>query len=171
MPTELTSADASVPPPEWSTMLRRGARRRCPRCGGGELFRTWWAIKDRCPRCGLLFAREPGYFTGVYLVNLSAVLVVLFVVVMTFAVWLSEHPGASLVPPMVVGGVVAVGVPIVFYPFARTIWSALDLAMTPMELDEILDAAVATDEEEDDGDVPPGPDDPSTPPPGADGRA
>lgn len=170
MPSDLTSADAAVPPPEWSTMLRRGARRRCPRCGGGHLFRTWWAIKDRCPRCGLLFAREPGYFTGVYLLNLSAVLVALFVVVMTYAVWLSEHPGASLVPPMAIGGVLAVGVPIVFYPFARTIWSALDLAMTPMELEEILDAAVSTDEEDDEGDDDhPGPGGPA-PPSGHDDR-
>lgn len=170
MPSHLTPADAEVPPPEWAEMLRRGARRRCPRCGGGHLFRTWWAIRDRCPHCGLLFAREPGYFTGVYLLNLSAVLAVLFVVVMAFAVWLSEHPGASLVPPMAVGGMLAVGLPIVFYPFARTLWSALDLAMTPMELDEILDAAVATDEGDDgsgEGPIRGGPD---TPRPGGEDR-
>ncbi len=145
-------------------MLRRGARRHCPRCGGGHLFRTFWTIRDRCPRCGLLFAREPGYFTGVYLLNLAVVLAVLFVVVMAFAVWLSEHPGASLLVPLVSGGVLAVVVPIVFYPFARTIWSALDLAFTPMELEEILDAAVASDEDgdgehddEQDGPEPPTP--------------
>lgn len=44
----------------------------------------------------------------------------------------------------------------VFYPFARTLWSALDLAMTPMELDEILEAAEASDE-------PAAPDDPDRP--------
>lgn len=149
MPSELTSAAADEPPPDWSQMLRRGLRARCPRCGGGHLFRTYWTIRDRCPTCGLLFAREPGYFTGVYLLNLSVVLLALFVVVMAFAVWLSEHPDASLVLPLAVGGVLAVGVPIAFYPLARTAWSALDLAMMPMELEEILDAIVASDEDED----------------------
>lgn len=171
MPSQLSADDADTPAPEVGLMLRRGARRRCPRCGGGHLFRTWWAIHDRCPRCGLLFAREPGYFTGVYLLNLTAVLVALFVVVMAFAVWLSEHPGASSVPPMALGGVLAVGVPIVFYPFARTLWSALDLAMIPMELEEILDAAVASDEDEDEdvsdhpAPAPDGDDGPSSPRP------
>lgn len=129
-------------------MLRRGAIRRCPRCGGGRLFRTFWSIRDRCPRCGLRFAREPGYFTGVYLVNFGVVLAVLFVVVMGFALWLGNDPNASLVPPLVIGVAVAVILPIAFYPFARTLWSALDLAMTPMELDEILDAVEATDDDE-----------------------
>lgn len=152
MPSELSPSDAVLPPPDWAQMLRRGARRRCPRCGGGHLFRTYWSIRDRCPRCGLLFAREPGYFTGVYLVNLAVVLTVLFVVVMVFAVWLSGHPGASLVPPLALGGTLAVLVPIAFYPFARTIWSALDLAFTPMELDEILEAAEASDGAEEPGD-------------------
>ncbi len=150
MSSELSPADADAPSPDWAVMLRRGARRRCPRCGGGRLFRTFWSIRDRCPRCGLLFAREPGYFTGVYLVNLAVVLTVLFVVVMAFAVWLSGHPDAPLAVPLAVGGVAAVAVPIAFYPFARTIWSALDLAFTPMELEEILDAAVASDDEPDD---------------------
>lgn len=148
MPRNLTPASAEEPPADWAQMLRRGARLRCPRCGEGGLFRTYWAIHDRCPTCGLLFAREPGYFTGVYLLNLTAVLAVLFVIVMGFAVWLSEHPGASLVPPLAVGGVLAVAVPIAFYPVARTLWSALDLAMAPMELDEILEAAEASDEDE-----------------------
>lgn len=128
-------------------MLRRGAIRRCPRCGGGKLFRTFWSIKDRCPRCGLLFAREPGYFTGVYLVNFGVVLAVLFVIVMSFAIWLGNDPDAPLLPPLLIGLGVAVVLPILFYPFARTLWSALDLAMTPMELEEILDAVESADDD------------------------
>ena len=30
---------------------------------------------------------------------------------------------------------IAVAAPILFYPFARTIWSAIDLAMRPLELE------------------------------------
>jgi uncharacterized protein (DUF983 family) len=31
------------------TMVLRGLRVRCPRCGGGKLFRHWFALKERCP--------------------------------------------------------------------------------------------------------------------------
>jgi len=138
---DLSADDAQHPPPDWAQMLRRGARRRCPRCGHGRLFRTWWTIRDRCPHCGLRFVREEGYFTGVYLVNFGVVLAVLFVVVMAYAIYLANDPGASVWPALIVGSVIAVVLPVVFYPFARTIWIALDLAMTPMDLEEILDAA------------------------------
>lgn len=145
-PPPLTAHDAEQPPPDWARMLRRGLIKRCPRCGGGRLFRTWWSIRDRCPTCGLRFAREEGYFTGVYLVNFAFVLTVLFLYSMGFAIWIGSNPGASLVPVLVVGVVIAIVLPVGFYPFARTLWAALDLAMTPMELDEILEAAEATDE-------------------------
>lgn len=146
MPVPATPADVARPEADWSLMLRRGLIRRCPRCGGGKLFRTWWSLRDRCPRCGMRFVREEGYFTGVYLVNFGVVLAVLFVMCMGVALWLGSHPDASAVPFLVVGGVIAVVVPVVFYPFARTIWAALDLAMAPMELDEILDASQAEDD-------------------------
>lgn len=143
MPIDLHPEDAASPGPTVGQMLGRGARRRCPRCGAGKLFRTWWSIADRCPRCGIRFVREEGYFTGVYLVNFTVVLALLFVLIMGATVYLSGNPNASLVPFLVSGVVLAVVVPLVFYPFARTIWAALDLAMTPMELEEILDAVEA----------------------------
>jgi len=143
MPVHVSATDATRPEADLGLMLRRGLIRRCPRCGGGRLFRTWWSMRDRCPRCGVRFVREEGYFTGVYLVNFGVVLAVLFAMVMGVALWLGSHPDASALPFLVVGTVIAVVVPVVFYPFARTIWAALDLAMTPMELDEILDASQA----------------------------
>lgn len=147
MPVNVTPADAAHPEADWSLMLRRGLIRRCPRCGGGKLFRTWWSMRDRCPRCGLRFVREEGYFTGVYLVNFGVTLAVLFVLCMALALWLGGNPDTPAVPFLVGGAAIAVLVPVLFYPFARTIWAALDLAMTPMELDEILDASEAEDGE------------------------
>lgn len=152
MPVPISPSDAARPEADLGLMLRRGLVRRCPRCGGGGLFRTWWAMRERCPRCGVRFVREEGYFTGVYLVNFGVVLAVLFVMVMGVALWLGGHPDASALPFLVAGTVIAVVVPVVFYPFARTIWAALDLAMTPMELDEILAATEAEDEPEAAGD-------------------
>ncbi|MCH7993832.1 MAG: DUF983 domain-containing protein [Planctomycetes bacterium] len=39
------------PQPSFSTVLWRGLRRRCPRCGRGRLFRRWYTLDDRCPFC------------------------------------------------------------------------------------------------------------------------
>ena len=50
--------------PGWSTMLKRGRRRQCARCGGGDLFVSRYRLRDRCPTCGYRFEREPGFFLG-----------------------------------------------------------------------------------------------------------
>lgn len=40
--------------------LRRGLRRRCPRCGEGPLFARGIRTLDRCPACGLVYQRDRG---------------------------------------------------------------------------------------------------------------
>ena len=41
-------------------VLRRGLRRRCPRCGEGSLFRSGIKFNERCPDCHLLLQRDRG---------------------------------------------------------------------------------------------------------------
>lgn len=102
----------------------RGATRRCPRCGSGHLFRRYFTLKDDCPRCGLHFEREEGYFVGALAVNIAivmAIFTVAFVTIMVLTV--PDVPVATslliLVPIMLFG-------PIVFYPFSKTLWMAID---------------------------------------------
>jgi len=40
--------------------LRRGLRRRCPRCGVGPLFRRGIKTYERCPSCDLQYQRDRG---------------------------------------------------------------------------------------------------------------
>ena len=40
--------------------LKRGFRRRCPRCGDGPLFQQWIKTYERCPVCNLLYQRDHG---------------------------------------------------------------------------------------------------------------
>ena len=100
-------------------------------------------MKERCPTCGYLFEREPGFFVGAYLINFSIVEGFLFVLIMGFVLWKSGHPDAGVLGFSIVGVAIGVVGPIVFYPFSRTIWSALDLVMTPLEVKEIVEAADA----------------------------
>ena len=41
-------------------VLRRGWRRRCPRCGEGPLFRRWIKAYERCPVCKVIYLRNYG---------------------------------------------------------------------------------------------------------------
>ena len=46
--------------PPIRTVLGRGLRGKCPRCGEGPLFAKWVKTKLRCDVCDLLFQRDYG---------------------------------------------------------------------------------------------------------------
>ncbi len=113
-------------------MLWRGVRRRCPRCGSTGALATWFRMAERCPSCRLRFERENDFYLGAYVVNFAVTEGLLFVALLVFVVRLNADPETSWLPIVVVGVVVAVGAPLAFFPFSRTIWAAIDLAMRPV---------------------------------------
>ncbi len=127
--------------PPWGRLLWRGIRKRCPNCGAGHVYETWFRMLDRCPQCGLKFEREPGFFVGAYLINFAISIVLLFLLCMGFVAWKATHAEAGAAVPLVIGVVIGVLAPPFFYPFARTVWSAIDLGMTPLEAAELAAAA------------------------------
>lgn len=129
--------------PTPGTLMKRGLLKKCPRCGGGHIYDTWFHMKERCPRCGYLFEREPGFFVGAYLINFAIVEGFLFVLIMAFVVWKDQNPTSGVTIPIVIGLIIGFGGPVLFYPYSRTIWSAFDLLMTPLEVEEIVAAADA----------------------------
>lgn len=107
-------------------MLTRGLTRRCALCGSGGLFRRWMQMVDDCPGCGLHFEREPGYWVGAMAMNIIVVgglFAVVFVALL--ALTIPEVPVAPLLSVLV--PIAALG-PLVFYPFSKTIWVAVDRA-------------------------------------------
>ncbi len=118
-------------------MLARGLLKHCPLCGGGHLFVGWFRMRERCPRCGYLFEREEGFFLGAYVINLAITQgLVLLLAVVPLIVLLDARPDQSVVP-IVVGGLAAVlAGPLLFYPFSKTIWTAIDLILRPIEARE-----------------------------------
>jgi uncharacterized protein (DUF983 family) len=128
-----------------SSLFWRAVRRRCPRCGGRGIFASWLKLEDRCPTCGYQFEREEGFFTGVYLVNYSLIAVVIvaeLVVYFLYANANSNDGDVSYVPALLVCGATAVLLPLVTYPFAKSIWAAIDLAARPLDPVEEADAAL-----------------------------
>lgn len=107
-------------------MLVRGFTLRCARCGSGKLFRRWFSMVDDCPRCGLHFEREEGYFVGAMAINIVAVIAVFGVsfVALLLATW--PDPNVVVLVVVLVG--VNAAFPVLFYPFSKTIWVAVDRA-------------------------------------------
>ena len=106
------------------TAIVRGTTKRCPRCGSREIFKGLFTIRDRCPRCGLRLEREEGGFLGAmvlsYLVTAGIWLALLIA-------WLivdlpDLHVGALTVASIAVAALV----PLLFWPFSKTIWASVD---------------------------------------------
>ncbi len=121
-------------------MLGRGLLKHCAVCGSGKLFTRWFRMKERCPRCGYLFEREEGFFLGAYVINLAiAQGMVILLAVVPLIVRLANDPDASILP-FVVGGLLgAVVAPMVLYPWSKTVWTAFDLMLRPVEAREPTD--------------------------------
>jgi uncharacterized protein (DUF983 family) len=120
--------------------IGRGFVRHCPRCGAGDLFESWFRMKDRCPRCGLRFVREEGDFLGAYVINYGAASAVVAIVLFLLIAVEATGNHRWLVPLLGAGGLVAVVTPIVCYPFSKTVWAAIELIMRPLDPHEVADA-------------------------------
>jgi len=116
------------------TLISRGMRRRCPNCGGGGIFDSWFKLKDRCPTCTYPFEREEGYWVSAIIVN-TAVIEGLFLIVF-IAVVIATAPEVEWIPLLVIGVVMNLLFPIFFYPLSKTVWMGIDLYFHPLEAGE-----------------------------------
>jgi uncharacterized protein (DUF983 family) len=128
----------SAPP---GTKIWRGLRRRCGRCGAKGIFETYFRLRARCPSCGYQFERETGFWMGVYLLNYAVTGAVLVAIIVVGLV-ASGGESYPTVPVLVSCLAVAIVLPLVFYPFAKSLWAALDLAMRPLDPVEEAEAAL-----------------------------
>lgn len=119
-------------------MLGRGATRRCARCGSGHLFRRYFTMVDDCPRCGLHFEREEGYWAGALAINIGvagAVFIVTFGVALAVTV-----PDVPVAPLLAILIPLMILVPLLGYPFSKTVWVAVDRAfLQQLDKNEQLD--------------------------------
>jgi uncharacterized protein (DUF983 family) len=121
-------------------MLARAACKRCPLCGTGKLFTRWFRMKERCPGCGYRFEREEGFFLGAYVINLGITegLLILFAIVPAIVLF-AANPDMSARPLIISGLVAAVLGPLAFYPFSKTLWTAIELIFRPKDATEPTD--------------------------------
>lgn len=119
-----------------TSLIGRALRLRCPHCGGGPLFQSFFTLKRHCPGCGLRLERGEGdYFVGAYLFNLIAVELILFVAVCGFVYLTWPDPPWDLIT-YVTGFLMLAGC-VLCYPFAKTTWLAVDIAIRPLSDEEL----------------------------------
>ena len=115
-----------------SRMVRRGLLKRCAVCGSSGLFEGWFKMRERCPRCGYVFARENGFALGAILMNFAVAEALLAVVgIIPLIAMLAANPDADVLPVIIASVVAVVVGPVVFHPFSRTLWVALELILRP----------------------------------------
>jgi len=92
-------------------------------------------MREECPRCRLRFERIDGHSTGALGVNtVVSIVAVVTVGVLGFILTFPELPLAPLVASVIA---VAAIFPVVFYPFSKTLWTALDVRLRPLEPGEV----------------------------------
>lgn len=105
-------------------------------CGQGRLFDRWFTMVEDCPQCGLHFERVDGHWVGAIGINTIVVLAAMLLVMLVGFVTTYPDPPAGLLAG--ISAAVAVALPLVFYPTSKTLWTAIDLRMRPVQPDEVL---------------------------------
>jgi len=109
-----------------ATVLARGLRLRCPRCGQTDLYSGWFQMHERCATCGLRYEREQGFFVGAIYVNYA----VTAVVAVGGVLGLDWLVGLDLPTQLVLGITLALLVPLAFFRYSRSLWLVLDYLVT-----------------------------------------
>jgi uncharacterized protein (DUF983 family) len=115
-------------------LFSRALMLRCPHCGSRHVLRHWLAMKETCPGCGLALAA--GNRAGAYILNLfaSEILAVLLLLVIVVRSW--PHPPYALLQWLM--PLLMVLAPLLFYPFSKLAFVAIDLAMHPAARPDVL---------------------------------
>lgn len=114
-----------------AVLLRRGLTLACGVCGQRKLFRRWhlFDMVTTCPRCGLRFERMEGHWLGAVAVNtvVSSALVLGSLILTMVAL----GTGTTTWILLAICGPFGTVFPVLFDPFSRTLWTAIDLMMRP----------------------------------------
>ena len=104
----------------------------------------WFKMHDACPNCGHCLNREEGFWLGAFVVNFAVMEAGMALLFALYIVMEAQNRHPSTTRWIIVGLIEAVLAPVLFYPFSKTIWTAVDLAMAPLEPGEAPTLAAGT---------------------------
>lgn len=113
--------------------LLRALALRCPNCGQPGVLRSWTRLVDRCPRCDHRYQRHEGYWLGAVAINTGVTIAVFagVLVVGTAATW-PDPPWTAISVATVATTLIF---PVLFYPWSKTLWVALEISLHSPEHD------------------------------------
>jgi uncharacterized protein (DUF983 family) len=123
--TEDGSADLSESRPVepgargW-TALRRALGKRCPRCGRGRVFDSYFKMNPRCGECGAVFWVDQGEWLGPFMLDYTAATTVAVIV---WGVIELALPRISMAVLLVVLCAVVVASLFASFPWSRCLWT------------------------------------------------
>ena len=126
--------------PPFPKVLGRGLRLRCPVCGEGKLFASWFKMHKECPGCELKYERASGYFLGSIYVNYGVT--TLIIVAIYFATFITNQVTPDILPTILspkqsyllwILAAIAILFPAWFFRYARGLWLAFDIYFDPVE--------------------------------------
>jgi len=89
------------------------------------------------------FIRHEGFSLGSTTINMVVTFGLFLLIIIVGLI--ATYPHIEVAPVIIAGLAVAIIVPIVFYPSAQAIWSAIDFAMRPLDPVEEAEAATAAE--------------------------
>lgn len=124
-----------LPTPSRPVLVARALTLRCPCCGSRGLFRNWFRMEERCRTCGLATDRVVGHWIGAVGINTIVSFGALAVVLVLSLIL--TYPEIQVAPVLGAALATAVLVPVIFWPFSQTLWTAIDIMMRPVTPDEL----------------------------------
>ena len=95
---------------------------KCPQCGEGALFQTYFKMFTHCAVCNLKFERESGYFIGAMYINYGATVLTAFPSYFLF----EKFTSIPFYVNLSVWALFSAIFPVIFYRYSKSLWLNLD---------------------------------------------
>ena len=107
--------------------LQCSFRLKCPQCGKGALFQTYFKMFTYCTQCNLKFERESGYFIGAMYLNYGATVLIAFPSYFLIETFTPIPFSVNLSIWMLFSAIF----PILFYRYSKSLWLNFDYMFSP----------------------------------------
>jgi uncharacterized protein (DUF983 family) len=104
--------------PPGLTLLRRALMRRCPVCGQGRMFTSYFVMNERCSSCGAIFWKNEGEWLGPMVMDYTAAGAAALLTWLVTS-WLDFSELMQFLLPVaatIIAGVIAI-------PWSRSLWT------------------------------------------------
>ncbi len=104
-------------------------------CGKFRITAPWKLDGPRCSRCDFAIERKEGHFIGAVGINTIVTFgAMLIVMVASVALTQPDIPVGRL---LIGNAIFVIALSAAFFPISKTLWSAIDLVMIPLEPGEV----------------------------------